>query len=133
MLKINIRAIFFNLIKYNIFYFDTKFFGDYSDLNISTYLSKQIENKKIIIYGFGPYGEEYFVKLFDKNRIMGIYDKNYALMENNYIESPYNISKNDFDYVIVTVMNQRARSSIINFLIEKGVAEKKIVFVEYNK
>lgn len=132
MFKINILTFLSNLIKYKFFYFDTKYFGIYIDSNVPTSLSEQIgRNKKIVIYGFGPYGEEYFVNLFDKHRILGVYDRNYELL-GKYVESPESITRISFDYVIVTVMNERARKSVVNYLLEKGISENRIVFVEYN-
>ena len=132
MLKKNLLSFLFNLIKYKLFYFDTKYFGDYSESNVPTSLSEEIgSRKKIVIYGFGPYGEEYFVKLFDKYRILGVYDRNYDQL-GKCVEPPDLITRNSFDYVIVTVMNERVRKSIVNFLLEKGITKNRIVFVEYN-
>lgn len=131
MKKNNLLVFLVNIFKYKFFYFDTKYFGDY-DLNSPTTLSQQIKkNKKVIIYGFGPYGEEYFLKFFDLYRIIGIYDRNFEQMD-KYIESPEVICEKNFDYVIVTVMNKRARNSVVNFLLEKGISENKIVFIESN-
>lgn len=96
-----------------------------------TVLSSDIENnKKIIIYGFGPYGEELFVNLFFKNRIVGIYDKDYK-SKGIYIESPDKIDSSCFDFVIVTVMNENARKSIVDFLKKKNISEEKIILVNY--
>lgn len=121
-----------NLKKYKLFYFEIKYLSDFCDDNQCTVLSKKIDfGKKIVIYGFGPYGQEYFVKLFSSFNIIDIYDKNFAYMEGK-ISDPEEMSSIEFDYVIVSVMNIEARKSVISFLKNKKIDDDKIVFINYS-
>ena len=131
MFFIRLKNFIFNLTKYNFFYYKTRLFGSYFINNEYTELSQKIDDyKKLLIYGFGPYGEEYFVKLFYKNKIIGICDINYELL-NEHIMSPCTIKDISFDYVIVTVMDEKARKVVINNLLGMGISYEKIVLINY--
>lgn len=126
------NAFIKNLIQYKFYYFKVKFFGEYFVNNERTILSKQIEkNKNVIIYGFGPYGEEYFIYSFTRFRIKGLYDKNYKKMDIR-IENPDLITNRSFDYIIVTVMEKKARESVVSFLLDKNIQKDKMIFVNYD-
>lgn len=121
-----------NIKKYKKFYFEIKYLSDFSDEILNTFLSKKIHSgKKVVIYGFGPYGQEYFVKLFYHFYIQDIYDKNFAYIVGP-INDPNDICSTDFDYIIVTVMNVDARNSVISFLKNKKIDDDKIVLLNYS-
>lgn len=121
-----------NIIRYKFFYFETIYFAENNKLPQTT-ISKNIEKgKKLIIYGFGPYGVEYFLKFIKKNQIIGIYDKNFECMDSD-INNPEDIDVNSFDYVIVTVMNKELRKTAIEFLTKKGIPDNKFVYVLYSE
>ena len=132
MLKTRLFIFFKNLIKYKTLYFETKYFSDFYTKTDSTILSKDIEkNKTISIYGFGPYGEECFVDLFYIAKITAIFDKNYRAYNNRNIEDPEFITSKQFDYIIVTVMNEGARREVLNYLKSKKIPDEKIISVNY--
>ncbi|WP_143098620.1 hypothetical protein [Succinivibrio dextrinosolvens] len=94
-------------------------------------LSKEIKpNSNIAIYGFGPYGESYFLDLFSKYKITALYDRTYCLNK-RIINSPEKINSEKFDYIIVTVMNEKARNGVLDFLNKKNISEEKIICVNY--
>ncbi|SFS89217.1 hypothetical protein SAMN02910357_02431 [Succinivibrio dextrinosolvens] len=120
-----------NIKRFGCFYFKTKILGYGFKDNKSTKLSKVIEKgKRISIYGFGPYGEELFVRLFSNNLIINIYDRDSYFMD-EYVRSPQVINKDEFDYIVITVMNPNVRKALITFLSEK-ISSNKIVYLEYS-
>lgn len=131
MNKLSFSSFFFNIVKYKKFYFEIKYLGEYAK-NDKTVLSKPLEfNKKILIYGFGPYGEELFVKLFCKCVLVGVVDRNYKKME-RYISDPSLVDHYSFDYVVVTAMNSKARKEIFDYLhLQHKIPEEKIVLLDY--
>ncbi|SFS90658.1 hypothetical protein SAMN02910357_02506 [Succinivibrio dextrinosolvens] len=127
-----ICSFFYNLFKYRFFFIETKLLVTFCDQNAKTFLSNNIDkNKKIVIYGFGPYGEEYFVNFFCDYRIIGVYDADYAEFNSRFIFNPEIINRASFDYVVITVMNPETRKSIVNFLLKKGISKEKIVYINY--
>ena len=118
-------------LEFKCLYYVVKFFYDESLKN--TKLSTGIEpGKKVAIYGFGPYGEQTFIKYYYVYKIVSIFDIKYKTLP-NCIKSPEKIVKFDFDYIIVTVMDEIIRREVINFLLSKGIPEEKIVHLIYYK
>lgn len=122
----------YNIIKYKKFYYEIKFLGQYVEIKQKTSFSHPFEdNKRILIYGFGPYGEELFVKQFCKSKIVGIVDRNFKIM-GNYIEAPSCIDNYSFDYVVVTTMNSKAQAEIYRYLHNQhNIPKEKIVLLYY--
>ncbi|SFS90676.1 hypothetical protein SAMN02910357_02508 [Succinivibrio dextrinosolvens] len=124
-------SFIFNLKKYKLFYFEIKYLGGYTEVIKNTQLSRNISpGKRIYIYGFGPYGQEYFIKLFSLYKIIDIFDLNFKYIVGP-ISNPEIINSNSIDYVIVTVMNENAKNNVVNFLLNKGISLEKIIFVNY--
>ena len=121
-----------NLIKYRLFYYLIKNYGQFIYRNSETEFSKDIDlkNKKVIIYGFGPYGEEKLVDLFHSSYIVGIYDQQYKKMS-HHVKNPDKIIPNSFDFVVVTVMNENIRQAVIEFLKNKKVSSEQIIYLKY--
>lgn len=120
-----------NILKYKTFYLETKYFSDYKDFIDCSELSKEIKtNSNVAIYGFGPYGQSYFVKMFYTSKIVAIFDRNFEINK-RFIRNPDNITSVDFDYIIITVMNERARKEVKDFFIDRRISEEKIVYVDY--
>ena len=133
MLNMHFGVFIRNFIKYNFFYLETKYLSDYNDLIDETLLSRVIPpNSKVAIYGFGPYGKAYFVDIFSDSLISAIFDKNNKSNE-RLISDPNQIDMNlvSFDYIVVSVMSEKARIDILNFLYQKNISDEKIVLVNY--
>lgn len=130
-LKTSIICFLVNLFIFRFLFFKTRIFGEYFYDNEEWGLSKLISYKKnIAIYGFGPYGQDFFVRSFNKYIITGIYDINYKTM-NCYIKAPDEICIDCFDYIVVTVMEKKTRNSVIDFLHSKGIKDEKIILLNY--
>ena len=118
-----------NLIKYNLLYIESRILSFYSSIADSCYYSNKLPFfSRIVIYGFGPYGEFAFVNLFKSHYIVDIFDLNNKKFGNK-VKSPEFINKNDFDYVVVTVLNKVAQKDVYSFLKRKGIDDNKIIYV----
>lgn len=129
----SVCSIIRNFKKYGFFFFKIFFCGSYFINEKKINYSKKIENnKKISIYGFGPYGEKTFLNFFLQNEIVNIYDMKFYLKP-LCIKSPDDLCADVdfFDYIVVTVMNSDIRESVIEFLKTKGVPAEKIVYANY--
>ena len=116
-----------NFFKYNKLYIEALS----AENNCKAYeLSDNVVGKEIVIYGFGEYGVDFFRNSIHSVKVNAIYDKAYKYM-NKYVESPDNIIDQRFDYVVITVMDNKLRKSVVNFLLEKNVPKEKFVFVNY--
>ena len=128
---LSIKNFFHNIKKYKISYFKTKLTDDYFFNIERVYLSKDIEaGKKIALYGFGPYGKDFIANCLSYYHIDNIYDRNYLSME-AYVSSPECITEKDFDFIIVSVMDPKARNSVLKFLSDKNIHETKIAYIDY--
>ena len=120
-----------NLNKYKKFYYDERSFYNFNDNNKKTKLSLDIPlGKEVVIYGFGPYGKDIFVNYFSNYKINGIYDKK-KYKDEKVIKNPERGITEQFDYIIVTVMDDNARKEI-GELLEKSIPKEKIVYVDYD-
>jgi len=130
---ISVFSFIHNYKKYGLLFFKIYFCGIFFHKKKIIYSKKIEKNKKISIYGFGPYGEKAFIYFFPRNDIVNIYDKKFYLKPLS-VSPIYDIC-NDiefFDYIIVTVMNYEMRKAVENFLKNRGVPERKIVYVNYS-
>lgn len=126
------NAFIKNIIKFNLFYLECLLLNNKYNLIKDTYYYslKPKSNAKIAIYGFGPYGEKCFLELFPQNTITNVYDIKFCKIYNK-IKHPNDIHLDNFDYIVITVMNNIAREQIINFLEKKGIATDKILYLNY--
>lgn len=125
---------FNNLKSYGItLYFSTLLSEDldYVDKEDYFYSADIPFGARIAIYGFGPYGKCAFLDFFSKNEIVGIYDKNFEKYGKKVI-SPDKIKSDDFDFIILSVMNDNAVISICNFFKDINIPKEKIVKVNYS-
>lgn len=125
-------------------FFNTNFFNYFSlyvsskDVNNKNYLKKYElsrdipVNSRVSIYGFGPYGRAVLCDLFFFSKIIGIFDKQHC-KNLKKILSPDEVTKYKFDFIIITVMNESSRLSVVNFLSKNNISSDKFVFVNYKK
>lgn len=131
-----------NFFKYNFFYLCNKFFAEYED--VYTIIEKRYEYSKqikrgsnIIIYGFGPYGVAAFEELFSLCRIRGVFDikfkdfKDRNNLHKCFVEDPQNINSVKFDYVVISVMNEKARKSVEDYLLGLKIEREKFIYINY--
>ena len=97
-------------------------------------------HSKILIYGAGSLGQDYYLQLFITKycEVIGFVDKNYIYYQNSVVQvySPEEIYKLQFDYIVVALRMKAAFNEIKRVLQYSGVPNEKIVAVferEYNE
>ncbi|WP_202107736.1 hypothetical protein [Succinivibrio dextrinosolvens] len=121
-----------NFFKYFSLYVSSKDFNN-KKLIKKYELSRDIPiNSKVCIYGFGPYGRAVLCDMFFFSKIVGIFDMVYS-KNLNKILSPDKVTNCNFDFIIITVMNENGRRGVVNFLTNNKVSTDKIVFVNYKE
>lgn len=121
-----------NLKKHGISLYIKSFLSeDIIDIEMGDYYySKDVPiGKKIAIYGFGPYGKMAVLEFFSKNKIVNVYDIKYNTF-NCHISSPNEICQNEFDYIVITVIDDSSVKKILDFLGKKGINFSKIVVIK---
>jgi len=89
---------------------------------------------KLILYGAGYYGKKYYEQISvsrDYDIVLWV-DKNYKILQEEGYEivSPKEISKKEFDAVVITVKNPEVAQQIIEEVVEQGIARDKIFWIE---
>ena len=84
---------------------------------------------RIILYGAGERGKKYYINIMRENKcnIVAWVDKNFADIDEAFVESPTVICNRKFDFVFITLKDQDKVDEIIQDLIKQGVAETRII------
>lgn len=105
----------------------------------------KISGCKYVVYGFGNVGKDFCDQLYQDEtiKLVGVVDKKNILptMCNTY--KPEDISKIEFDYILVAVENAKIYKEIQLYLISQNIGEEKILwdgdnyanknyFIDYN-
>lgn len=93
-----------------------------------------IKNRTIVLYGAGKIGRAlHYVCNREGIQIVAWCDKNYNLMKELMVESPYAISGKEYDYVLIAVAGHESFNEIYTLLSSLGVESSKIkqVFPTY--
>ena len=100
---------------------------------IQRYYYKDIDKimgKDVILYGAGNVGQDYYVQIskYDNCNIVAWIDANSAEYHFRYtiVRDVKSILSLQFDMIIVAVLNEKARTEIINSLVGMGVSREKI-------
>ncbi len=86
-------------------------------------------NKKIVIYGGGNVGKDYFFQLskMDNIRIVSWVDQNFEKM--GYpIQTPELLKNIEFDQIIIAVLSEKVANGIKDYLVNMGIPPKSIVW-----
>lgn len=90
-------------------------------------------NSRILIYGAGTLGQDYYTQLSITKycTVVGFIDKNYSNYRGSIVPvySPQDIGKLSFDYVVVALRTEIAFNEIKRVLLEMGVSEDKIIAI----
>lgn len=107
----------------------------FSNNNRPQYLPQnytQLENKRIVLYGAGRVGKDYYEQLpLKTNCIITIWvDRNYELYQrDNYpVFSPFEINNTNFDYILLAVQNENLANAIKQELIDSGFDKQLILW-----
>ncbi len=94
----------------------------------------QIKNKRIILYGAGDVGRDYYTQFADSSvDVVSWIDKNWSNLKNDIscIESIEAGITKDFDYIVIAIRNKEVVSQIKKRLIsEYDVEESKVLTIE---
>ena len=87
---------------------------------------------RVIIYGAGSVGTDYVRQLLHTKYCKELYvvDKNYLNCRNAYsytVQSPEVITEIEFDYIVISILNEKIQKEIRQMLNSMGVEDKKIV------
>lgn len=96
-----------------------------------------IRGKKVILYGFGTYGQHFYNRINNSNFLqeIKISDDNWQNNENlgiNIENIDSLIKQYNYDYILITYVNEKYSNSIKKFLINRKVEESKILQIPYN-
>lgn len=96
--------------------------------------------KRIVIYGAGRRGQHFYAQLMEQKKALGPkfcteivlwIDQNYLDYQKQGlpISEPENITTANYDQVIIALKSQEAAEQVIDFLVEKGALEEKILWL----
>lgn len=105
-------------------YCDDDFLAPFGNLEIAN---------KIVLYGAGAAGIhlESYIRNVKKGNIVCWIDKNHKdLQEDLDVVDPKEILKNEYDYVVISIMRAKAAESARKDLMEMGVPEEKILWIK---
>lgn len=93
---------------------------------------EQLYNKKIVLYGAGKVGKDYFIQIskYKKCNIICWVDKRYHEIQCEYceIEDVSSFLDKFYDVVLIAIEDKEKAKNIKCFLVEKGVPEEKILW-----
>lgn len=128
-LRSSIERYFFNCLIFRM--------NQLSIIKSPMYLLNNIEqfyDKSIILYGAGQVGQDYYLQLslYKRCHVVAWVDQTKEKDSFDYcsISRPEEILQFVFDYILVAVLNEGLFYSIREELIQKGIEERKIVWVK---
>lgn len=101
-------------------------------------LCDYLQNKKIVIYGAGDTGKTLYSQLLDKGiDVVAVVDQNADFLENTFfcpLHKPEIFFNSHllFDFIFVANASVVAKKEIKEYLIENGIGEKSILYLEEN-
>ena len=94
---------------------------------------ESVLGKKIILYGAGGFGIEVYkyIKKVSCCEVVGWVDREYASEDKKELplESPLNIYRQTFDYILIAVLNERTAGIIKEEFEKKGIPSEKIQYI----
>lgn len=104
---------------------------------LSFIFNENIENKKVVIYGAGTFGQQVQkrINLSDSTQIVGWVDRDYweyrrCCMNVDPISS---VMDKDFDYVVIAGLSSSAKLSAMSTLLDYGISPSKILAVDMDE
>lgn len=91
---------------------------------------------KVALYGAGRLGQDLRAKLVDNHKEIIVWaDKNYKKSREKgfLVVSPQSLVKYDFDKILIAVLQERTAKEVIAYLLESGVPQNKIIWVQVDK
>lgn len=95
---------------------------------------KKLFNKRVILYGAGNVGREYYLQIvkYEQCQLIAWVDKNYAKYDYEYynVKPVSYISTVDYDKIVIAVLREKLACSIKKELLENNIPEEKIIWLE---
>lgn len=87
---------------------------------------------KIVFYGFGEVGRDWYhdIQRSEDLDLVMVVDKNYKKFQGESVKvHPIeDIKKVDYDYVLITIIEEKIAEEVRNFLIDQGILPEKILW-----
>lgn len=87
---------------------------------------------KIVFYGFGEVGRDWYhdIQRSEDLDLVMVVDKNYKKFQGESVKvHPIeDIKKVDYDYVLITIIEEKIAEKVRNFLIDQGILPEKILW-----
>ncbi len=97
----------------------------------------EILGKRVVLYGAGKLGKDLYRKINHSkdSHVIQWVDKNYKEYRKKLrnVVSSDDIGKIEFDNVVIGILDENVSEAIKKFLINKGVPNEKIVWIDLNK
>ncbi len=112
-------------------------YSDYSDNDRYLFPFWEIKKQsRVVLYGAGSVGQTYYYQLTRSSQyeIVAWIDKNYKDYHNAGVKKIESIDVLDFieyDYIIIAVLSFQLAENVRRNLIDKGISENKIIWVEH--
>ena len=86
--------------------------------------------RNIGIYGAGAVGQAYYRQIQDNKKInlVGWYDRNAALENDDRISRPEDMNTDSLDKIIIAIEAKETADKVKDFLKGKGLSEEKIIW-----
>lgn len=97
------------------------------------------KGSRVVLYGAGNVGQDFYSELSTIGycKVVNWFDKNYEWykllglpVENPELIGTDILKNEDYDYMVISVREERSAKAIEKYLIQKGVDEKKLVWTE---
>lgn len=96
---------------------------DFSELKLE-------ENKKVVIYAAGEVGHAFYeyIKQTKKYKMVLWVDKNHEKISRSEVKAIKELFSVEYDYIYISILNEKVAKEIVTELINCGVEEKKLVW-----
>lgn len=125
----SLNKYFINCVFQNLKEFETEYF------HINRFSIGNVENlfgKKVIIYGAGEVGRDYYDQLsrIEQIDVVGLVDINYENINNrnHKVDGLYRLKENDFDFVIIAIADYFTSKEVEKNLCELGLNRDKLIW-----
>ena len=94
--------------------------------NIKYLLPYKDKGKKIVLYGAGRIGKDFYKQVINAGMTCYWTDSNWEKIDNSCIISVEEALKKEFDKIVIAIKNEKIVQNVCNELKNKGVPESKI-------
>jgi len=96
--------------------------------NIKYLLPYKDKGKKIVLYGAGRIGKDFYKQVINADMTCYWTDSNWEKIDNSCIISVEEALKKEFDKIVIAIKNEKIVQNVCNELKNKGVPESKIIW-----